>query len=340
MPITDPDKRRRRDRDRHRRRYAERSAAGLCTRCGASPAEADRRLCGSCADEKRLADRARAARRRAAGIPRHRDPEKARSAERERYRRRTEERIEQGLCLKCGRSDPEPGFRLCRSCGEQRRRYEKARYAEASNAGELYGGKSTTAKRRSARRRGQRRRQARKASGRCVRCGQVAPLPAGASCEPCLAKRRAAERAIYAARQAAGCCLRCGAVTFEGASACGPCAVVEAGRRPRRTLAARQRYAARRKRWLCTACARPSGGASRCEDCARKSWARSEHVRGLPLYPPGCTVVDAVTGDVHATFQSWEDAVLYLSLDGIQLEDVELLVDRSPMATLTAAPWE
>ena len=26
---------------------------------------------------------------------------------------------------------------------------------------------------------------------------------------------------------------------------------------------------------------------------------RSEHVRGLALYPPGCTVVDAVTGDVH-----------------------------------------
>ena len=102
----------------------------------------------------------------------------------------------------------------------------------------------------------------------------------------------------------------------------------------------RRRYTQRRKRWLCTACSRPSGVASRCEDCARKSWARSEHVRGLPLYPPGCTVVDAVTGDVHETFQSWEDAVLYLSLEGIQLEDVELLVDSSPMATLTAAPWE
>ena len=40
------------------------------------------------------------------------------------------------------------------------------------------------------------------------------------------------------------------------------------------------------------------------------------------------------------TFQSWEDAVLYLSFEGLALEDVELLVDRSPMATLTAAPWE
>ena len=185
-----------------------------------------------------------------------------------------------------------------------------------------------------------RRRQLRQVGGLCIRCGLCPPVQGGASCELCLEKRRAAEQAIYAARKAAECCLRCGAVTFEGASACGPCAVVEARRWPRRNLAARQRYAARRKRWLCTACARPSGGASRCEDCARKSWARSEHVRGLALYPPGCTVVDAVTGDVHEIFQSWEDAVLYLSFEGLALEDVELLVDRSPMATLTSAPWE
>ncbi len=63
-------------------------------------------------------------------------------------------------------------------------------------------------------------------------------------------------------------------------------------------------------------------------------------MRGVPLYPPGCTVVDAITGDAHETFESWEDAVLYLSFKGLALEDVELLADRSPMATLTAAPWE
>jgi len=272
MPITDLDKRRLRARERHRQRYAERSA-----------------------------------RRRAAGIPRHRDPAKARAAERERYQRRTEERIQKGLCPKCGRSEPEPERTLCRSCGEQRRRYERTRYAEGMAAGKLYAGKSAEAKRRSVRRRCRRRRRQRKADGLCVRCGHAPPVPGGASCEPCLEKRRA---------------------------------VVEACRRPRKNSAARRRYAERRKRWLCTACGRPSGGASRCEPCARRSWARSEHARGLPLYPPGCTVVDAVAGDTLEAFESWEDAVLFLSFEGIQIEDVELLVDRSPMATLTAAPWE
>lgn len=340
MPITDTDKRRHHDRERHRRTYAERSAAGLCPRCGARPPEPDRRLCELCAEKKRRADRARAARRRAAGIPRHRDPEKARAAERERYRRRTEKRLQQGLCPKCGRYEPDPGRTLCRSCGEQRRRYERVRYAEGMAAGKLYAGKSAIAKRRSARRRSRRRRQQRKANGLCVRCGHSPHVPDGASCEPCLEKRRAAEQAIYAARKTAGCCLRCGAITFEGAPSCGPCTVVEARCRPRKNSAARQRYAERRKRWLCTACSRPSGGASRCEPCARKSWARSEHARGLPLYPPGYTVVDAVAGDTLETFESWEDAVLYLSFEGLQFEDVELLVDRSPMAALTAAPWE
>ena len=91
---------------------------------------------------------------------------------------------------------------------------------------------------------------------------------------------------------------------------------------------------------MCTACSRPSGGTSRCEPCARNAWARSEHARGLPLYPPGCTVVDALAGNTLETFESWEDAVLYLSFEGLRFEDVELLVDRSPMAALTATPWE
>ncbi len=338
MLGSDSDKRRR-DRERHQRRVEDRVARGVCTRCGARRPVDGGRTCEVCRRKRRVRDRACAEKRRAAGIRRVRDAN-ARRAEYARARQRAAERVAAGMCSKCGSAKPEPGRRLCARCGDNRRRRERARYAAARAEQQLYGGKSTTAKRRNARQRSQRRRQARQARGLCIRCGQAAPLPGRASCEPCLAKRRAAEQAIYAARQAAGCCLRCGAVTFEGASACGPCAVVEARRRPRRNLAARQRYAERRKRWLCTACARPSGGASRCETCARKSWARSEHVRGLPLYPPGCTVVDAVTGDVHAIFQDWEDAVLYLSFEGLALEDVELLADRSPMATLTAAPWE
>ncbi len=339
MPYRDHHKRRARDRERHRRRAERRRAQGLCPRCGRNTPDPGRSQCAVCLEKRRAADRLRAGKRRAAGIKRVRDPE-ARRDEYRRARRRAEARVAQGDCARCGRHPREPDRRLCEDCGERQRGRDRERYARARSQGRLYGGKSTTAKRRNARQRSRRRRQARKARGSCIRCGHVAPLPGGASCEPCLAKRRAAEQAIYAARKAAACCLRCGAVTFEGASSCGPCAVVEARRRPRRNLAARQRYAERRERWLCTACGRPSGGASRCEDCARKSWARSEHVRGLPLYPPGCTVVDAVTGDVQETFQSWEDAVLYLSFKGLALEDVEFLVDRSPMATLTAAPWE
>ena len=80
---------------------------------------------------------------------------------------------------------------------------------------------------------------------------------------------------------------------------------------------------------------------------------RRQPLRGLRAQVPGALRTRARAGAVPArlhgrrrrprrnpSFQSWEDAVLFLSFEGLALEDVELLADRSPMATLTAAPWE
>ena len=86
-------------------------------------------------------------------------------------------------------------------------------------------------------------------------------------------------------------------------------------------------------------CRRPAFGAARCETCAKRKYERSEHVRGMPLYPPGYSVVDAVTGEALESCDSWEDVALYLSFEGLDFDDVEVLVDRSPMAAMTAAPW-
>ena len=59
----------------------------------------------------------------------------------------------------------------------------------------------------------------------------------------------------------------------------------------------------------------------------------------MPLYAPDYCVVDAVTGKALESCESWEDVALYLSFEGLDFDDVEVLVERSPMATMTAAPW-
>ncbi|MDD9999487.1 MAG: hypothetical protein OXQ89_17245 [Rhodospirillaceae bacterium] len=140
------------------------------------------------------------------------------------------------------------------------------------------------------------------------------------------------DRATYAERRAAGLCTRCSAPTFDGAPLCGPCAFIEARRQPARNAAARRRYAERRYRWICTHCGQaPSFGASRCESCAKRAYERSEHVRGIPDWDPACAVIDTATGDTLGTWDRWEDAVLALSFEGLSLDDVELVPERSPM---------
>ena len=336
MPRTDLQRRCRRERERRRQRVEDRIARGLCVRCArVAPVEGGR-TCEGCRARRRAADRARAAKRRETGIRRVRDPE-ARKAEYRRARQRAEDRLAQGRCGKCGHHNHEPDRRLCAGCGEQARRAERKRYARARAAGLKYGRKSPLGKRRQARILSRKRRQARQDASICIRCARQPPVDGGASCEACLIARRAAEQAIYSVRRASGRCVRCNTTTFQGEPFCGPCAVVDARRQPGRNAAARRRYDERKARQICTHCGNaPSFGASRCQICARKAYARSEHVRGLPVYGAEFTVVHAASGDELGVFEQWEDVVLCLSFASLSFDEVEVLHEHAPMrAVLT-----
>ena len=161
MPISDPDARKASDRARFRRRTEQRKAQGLCPRCGVRPPASGRSLCDSCTEKRRASERARDARRRAAGIQRRRNV----AAERARDRQRTAERIARGVCTKCGACRPEAGHRLCEACSEKRREHDRTRYAEARDRGELYGGKDPEVKRKAGRTASARRRRNRIAAG-------------------------------------------------------------------------------------------------------------------------------------------------------------------------------
>ena len=294
MAYKDPEEGRARDRERFRRRTAERIAQGLCPNCGKEPPEPERRLCAPCAGKRREAERVRDAKRRAAGKPRHRNPE----TERARERRRVAERIAQGLCANCGKEPPAPDRTLCRCCAEKRRAAERARYAKAKAAGKLYGGRDAKERRRNA---------------------------------------RGTARRLYEARREAGLCGRCGEEpAFDGASRCGRCAALEAGRHRRKNVASRKRYARRRARGLCTDCGAPSQGAARCEPCARRSHERSDHFRGIPLWPARYTVIEIATGEDHGTFESMAEVAACLAFARLSFDQVEVLGDVSPMAAFTA----
>ncbi len=336
MAYRDPQVARERGRERFRRRTAERLARGTCPKCGKAPPEPDRSLCAACNEKRRIAARARTAKRRAAGQPRYKDPEKARTYERERSRRCMEKRLALGLCPKCGDEPLAPERRLCAPCGEKRRESERARYAAATAAGKLYGGRNTDGRRRIARERSRRRLQARRDAGRCTRCARRPPVEGGATCEPCRKARRTAEREQYATRRASGLCGRCGQGTFDGDSNCVRCAARDDRRGPRKNAAARDRYARRRAKWICTGCGEPSRGSSRCERCARRSYVRSAQHRGLPIWAPSYTVFEIATGDELATCDSLEEVTLCLAFARLSEEDVEVISDASAMATFTS----
>ena len=327
-------RRRGKDRERHRLRTERRRAMGLCPRCGQRAPEVDRSQCAVCLEKRRAADRRRSRQRKAAGIKRVRSPE-TRRAEYRRARERAEGRFARGDCARCGRHPHEPDRRLCAQCGDRRRRRERERYARARSEGCLYGGKPVSAKRKQARRRSRKRQKQRRDAAQCIRCGKRPPVEGGSSCETCLDSRRATDRATYAARRTAGMCTRCSAPTFDGVPLCGPCTVTEARYRTAKNKAARARYYYRRYRWLCTHCGiAASFGASRCESCARRAYERSEHARGIPDWDPACAVIDRATGDTLGTWDGWEDAVLALSFEGMSLDDVELVPERSAMHTM------
>ena len=214
MPLKDPAKQTR-DR-RHRQRHAARIASGTCTRCGRLPPEPGLKVCGSCAEKRRAAERARRAKARQQGMPYGgRDPERCRRADRAGDRRRRSAWKEAGLCTSCGFRRPEESRSVCEPCREARRARDRRRY------------------------------DARRAAGRCVRCTQ--PTVGGLSrCGRCLAleKQRvsperasAAAKRRYAARRAQGACVDCG-VHAGGAARCPRCAYRSNSRAPERHLAA------------------------------------------------------------------------------------------------------
>ena len=62
---------------------------------------------------------------------------------------------------------------------------------------------------------------------------------------------------------------------------------------------------------------------------------RSGEHRGLPVYPPLFTIIEIATGEDHGTFDSWEEVVMCLAFARLSYEEVEIISDQSPMATLT-----
>ena len=220
-----------------------------------------------------------------------RGPEVAKAKDRERFRRRTAERVAQGKCPRCGKRPPTPGRSVCDPCAAKNNAASRARDARLRAEGKLR--RDPARARRYKRRRSRREAAMRKAKGTCTRCGKAPAAPDRADCEPCLEKSRAADRARYArgkaaglkygganveakrgsarakskrrqkARREAGLCIRCGGrPPVEKGTACAPC-------RDKRQAAERQQYAERRDAGLCTRCGGPVfDGLSRCAPCA------------------------------------------------------------------------
>ena len=219
------------------------------------------------------------------------DPSIGRAADRERFRKRTAERREAGLCPRCGERPPEPDRALCDGCAEKRNRAGRARDARLRAQRKPRRDSARAAE--YERERTRREREKRRARGLCIRCGKRPAAPDRASCEPCLEKRREADRKKYDAGKAAGLpygganadsrrknararskrrqkarieaglCIRCGdRPPVEGGTTCAPC-------RETRQAAERQLYRERRAAGLCVRCGGPVfDGLSRCAPCA------------------------------------------------------------------------
>ena len=220
----------------------------------------------------------------------YKDPDEQRCKDRERFRKRSASRIAQGLCPRCGERTPLPERSLCGPCNEKRNKASRARDARLRAEGKPR--RDPVREREYERERSRRETAARKAEGLCGRCGRQSAAPDRSSCEPCLEKRREADRVKYAAgksaglpygganadakrragrakskrrqkaRKDAGLCIRCGRQPpVEGGTTCTPC-------RAKRQAAEKRQYAERRAGGLCTRCGGPAfDGLSRCGPC-------------------------------------------------------------------------
>ena len=198
----DPAKARQYERERSHRERAARQAQGICARCGREPVAPGRSSCDPCLEKRRASDRAKYAAGKAAGLQYGgANMEAKRRAGRAKSRRRQKERIEAGLCIRCGRRPPAESGTTCTPCREKRQQAEKRQYAE------------------------------RRAAGCCTRCGGV--VHDGLSrCRPCAIiddashnpeRKNGQSRRRYRIRRELGLCTSCGAPS-QGASRCAPCA--------------------------------------------------------------------------------------------------------------------
>ena len=241
----------------------------------------------------------------------YKDPAHGRARDRERFRQRVVDRVAAGLCSSCGKLPPEPDRRVCKSCAEKRRVSARARDARLRASGKPR--RDPDKAKISGRRRYRIKIGERLALGLCPKCGKE-PLAAGRSlCAPCCEKRRASDRARYAAgkqagklyggrdieqrrkaarersrrrlrkRLEAGLCPRCGRHhPAEGGTACNPCREV---RRERE----RQQWAERRSAGECGRCGTPVPDACpRCESCFRREASpaarKARNARSRKLY--------------------------------------------------------
>ena len=239
------------------------------------------------------------------------DPEFGKARDRERFRKRTAQRVAAGLCPRCGKTEPLPERTVCAACAEKRNRASRARDARLREAGRPR--RDAARARTYERKRAGRQAAERRAAGICVHCGKAPAAPERTACGECLEKRRAADRARYAAGKAAGkpysgadpaakrrsgraksrrlqkerkesgLCIRCGKrPPVGGGTTCAPC-------RGKRQAAERRQYAERRAAGLCTRCGGPvHDGQSRCAPCAAIEEATKcperKNVRSRRLY--------------------------------------------------------
>ena len=169
--------RRARDLERYHRRVAERTAKGLCLKCGKRPPAPHRSQCEPCIEKRRSADLAR-------------------------HHRQTAERTARGLCPKCGKQPPATGRTLCEACNEKRNPASRSRDARLRAAGMPRRDRERA--RAYERERSRREADQRRAAGLCLHCGKTPALEGRTTCEPCAEALRARERTRYAKAKAEG----------------------------------------------------------------------------------------------------------------------------------------
>ena len=77
-------------------------------------------------------------------------------------------------------------------------------------------------------------------------------------------------------------------------------------------------------------------GAARCPPCAMKSYERSQYVRGIPVWDPQFTVIELAAGEDYGTYDSEAEVAACLAFAKLSWEQVEVISDISPMASMTS----